>query len=89
MLSGNSSPHLAPFFSHHLAGRRPFKHVNVGIVGRGIAGLYAALLLQSNGLRVHMFNGTDCVGGHVTLTTSRKKINTSKPAQFAFSLEIP
>ena len=41
------------------------KPLNVGIVGGSIAGLYAALLLQSNGHRVRVFEGTDRVGGRV------------------------
>ncbi|KAJ6605316.1 hypothetical protein DFH09DRAFT_1242165 [Mycena vulgaris] len=37
----------------------------VGIVGGGIAGLYAALLLQRQGHVVRVFEGTDRVGGRV------------------------
>ncbi|KAI0300499.1 flavin-containing amine oxidoreductase-domain containing protein [Multifurca ochricompacta] len=39
--------------------------LNVGIVGGGMAGLYAALLLQTHGHRVRIFEGTDRVGGRV------------------------
>ena len=39
--------------------------LNVGIVGAGMAGLYAALLLQRAGHRVHIFEGTDRIGGRV------------------------
>ncbi|KAI9465781.1 putative L-amino acid oxidase [Lactarius psammicola] len=41
------------------------KSLNVGIVGGGMAGLYAGLLLQNNGHRVRIFEGTDRVGGRV------------------------
>ncbi len=37
----------------------------VGIVGAGMAGLYAALLLRRAGHRVHIFEGTNRVGGRV------------------------
>ncbi|KXX80989.1 putative L-amino-acid oxidase YobN [Madurella mycetomatis] len=39
--------------------------LNVGIVGGGIAGLYTALYLQSKGHRVHIFEGTERIGGRV------------------------
>lgn len=39
--------------------------LNVGIVGGGIAGLYTALLLQREGHRVRVFEGTDRIGGRV------------------------
>ena len=39
--------------------------LSVGIVGGGVAGLYAALLLQRAGHLVHIFEGTDRVGGRV------------------------
>lgn len=39
--------------------------LNVGIVGGGIAGLYTALLLQREGHRVHIFEGTERIGGRV------------------------
>ncbi|KAI0382364.1 hypothetical protein F5Y04DRAFT_288069 [Hypomontagnella monticulosa] len=39
--------------------------LNVGIVGGGIAGLYTALLLQREGHRVRIFEGTDRIGGRV------------------------
>lgn len=45
--------------------RAPSNPLNVGIVGGGIAGLYAALLLQIHGHRVRVFEGTDRVGGRV------------------------
>ena len=45
--------------------RVPSNPLNVGIVGGGIAGLYAALLLQIHGHRVRVFEGTDRVGGRV------------------------
>ncbi|KAK4161327.1 putative L-amino-acid oxidase YobN [Cladorrhinum sp. PSN259] len=41
------------------------KQLNVGIVGGGIAGLYTALCLQREGHRVHIFEGTDRIGGRV------------------------
>ncbi|KAJ7474038.1 hypothetical protein FB451DRAFT_1466533 [Mycena latifolia] len=37
----------------------------IGIVGGGIAGLYAALLLQKEGYSVQILEGTDRVGGRV------------------------
>ena len=37
----------------------------VAIVGAGMAGLYAALHLQRAGYRVHIFEGTDRIGGRV------------------------
>lgn len=37
----------------------------VAIVGGGIAGLYAGLLLQSKGVAVHIFEANDRVGGRV------------------------
>jgi monoamine oxidase len=42
-----------------------FKPLSVGIVGGGIAGLYAALLLQRAGHVVHIFEGTDRIGGRI------------------------
>ncbi|KAK7036273.1 hypothetical protein R3P38DRAFT_2771756 [Favolaschia claudopus] len=47
-----------------LSERRPPK-LKVGIVGGGIAGLYAALLLQNQGHLVRIFEGTDRVGGRI------------------------
>ncbi|KAH8996607.1 flavin-containing amine oxidase [Lactarius akahatsu] len=43
----------------------PATPLNVGIVGGGMAGLYAALLLLREGHRVRIFEGTDRVGGRV------------------------
>ncbi|KAJ7896117.1 hypothetical protein B0H13DRAFT_2234518 [Mycena leptocephala] len=43
----------------------PAQQLSVGIVGGGVAGLYAALLLQREGHRVRIFEGTDRVGGRV------------------------
>ncbi|KAJ6608868.1 hypothetical protein B0H10DRAFT_2226466 [Mycena sp. CBHHK59/15] len=43
----------------------PAEQLNVGIVGGGIAGLYAALLLQREGHLVRIFEGTDRTGGRV------------------------
>ncbi|TFY66499.1 hypothetical protein EVG20_g4593 [Dentipellis fragilis] len=40
-------------------------HMDVGIVGGGIAGLYAALLLQREGHRVHIFEASEHVGGRI------------------------
>jgi monoamine oxidase len=37
----------------------------IGIVGAGMAGLYAALLLQRAGHTVHIFEGADRIGGRV------------------------
>jgi monoamine oxidase len=39
--------------------------LSVGIVGAGMAGLYSALLLASAGHRVHVFEGSDRIGGRV------------------------
>ncbi|KAF8266007.1 hypothetical protein EI94DRAFT_1772212 [Lactarius quietus] len=39
--------------------------LSVGIVGAGMAGLYAALLLRRAGHRVHIFEGADRIGGRV------------------------
>src|SRR5712671_841299 len=39
--------------------------LNIGIIGGGAAGLYSALLLQRAGHRVHIFEGTDRVGGRI------------------------
>ncbi|KAI0263267.1 hypothetical protein BC834DRAFT_325985 [Gloeopeniophorella convolvens] len=39
--------------------------LSIGIVGGGMAGLYSALLLQTAGHKVHIFEGTDRVGGRV------------------------
>src|SRR5712691_820854 len=38
---------------------------SVGIVGGGIAGLYAALHLLCAGYRVHIFESTDRIGGRI------------------------
>jgi len=38
---------------------------SVGIVGAGIAGLYAALNLRRAGYRVHIFESTDRIGGRI------------------------
>ncbi|KAI0059740.1 hypothetical protein BV25DRAFT_1046609 [Artomyces pyxidatus] len=46
-------------------GQHGFRPLDVGIVGGGMAGLYAALLLQRAGHRVRIFEGTDRVGGRV------------------------
>lgn len=43
----------------------PIAPLDVGIVGGGMAGLYAGLLLQKYGHRVRIFEGTDRVGGRV------------------------
>ncbi|KAF8273500.1 hypothetical protein EI94DRAFT_1239526 [Lactarius quietus] len=43
----------------------PAVPLDVGIVGGGMAGLYAGLLLQNYGHRVRIFEGTDRVGGRV------------------------
>jgi len=42
-----------------------FKPLSVGIVGGGMAGLYAAVLLQRAGHVVHIFEGTDRIGGRI------------------------
>jgi monoamine oxidase len=39
--------------------------LSVGIVGGGVAGLYAALLLQRAGHVVHIFEGSDRIGGRI------------------------
>ena len=39
--------------------------LNVGIVGGGVAGLYAASLLQREGHNVRIFEGTDRIGGRI------------------------
>ncbi|KAA1473461.1 FAD/NAD(P)-binding domain-containing protein [Dentipellis sp. KUC8613] len=39
--------------------------MDVGIVGGGIAGLYAALLLQREGHRVHIFEASEHIGGRI------------------------
>ncbi|KAI0296979.1 hypothetical protein B0F90DRAFT_1669642 [Multifurca ochricompacta] len=39
--------------------------LTIGIVGGGVAGLYAALLLQRAGHIVHIFEGSDRLGGRV------------------------
>ena len=39
--------------------------LSVGIVGAGVAGLYSALLLQRAGHLVHIFEGSDRVGGRI------------------------
>lgn len=39
--------------------------LSIGIVGGGVAGLYAALLLQRAGHLVHVFEGTDRLGGRI------------------------
>ncbi|KAK3356658.1 hypothetical protein B0T25DRAFT_603183 [Lasiosphaeria hispida] len=41
------------------------KKLNVGIVGGGIAGLYTAIYLQRKGHGVHIFEGTERIGGRV------------------------
>ncbi|KAK7445377.1 hypothetical protein VKT23_014794 [Stygiomarasmius scandens] len=41
------------------------KVLSVGIVGGGMAGLYAALLLQKEGHRVHIFEASNRLGGRV------------------------
>ncbi|KAF7372864.1 Amine oxidase [Mycena sanguinolenta] len=41
------------------------QQLNIGIIGGGVAGLYAALLLQREGHLVRIFEGTDRVGGRV------------------------
>src|SRR5579863_5402000 len=38
---------------------------SVGIVGAGVAGLYAALHLLREGYRVHIFEATDRIGGRI------------------------
>ncbi|KAJ6602349.1 hypothetical protein B0H10DRAFT_661175 [Mycena sp. CBHHK59/15] len=55
-------PHGFPPFNPE---RLPHERLNVGIVGGGIAGLYAALLLQREGHLVRIFEGTDRTGGRV------------------------
>ena len=39
--------------------------LNVGIVGGGIGGLYAARLLQLEGHQVHILEGSDRIGGRI------------------------
>ncbi|KAH8988376.1 flavin-containing amine oxidoreductase-domain containing protein [Lactarius akahatsu] len=39
--------------------------LSIGIVGAGMAGLYAALLLRRAGHQVHIFEGADRIGGRV------------------------
>lgn len=41
------------------------RQLSVGIVGGGVAGLYSALLLQRAGHLVHIFEGSDRVGGRI------------------------
>ncbi|KAK1215608.1 hypothetical protein PQX77_021780 [Marasmius sp. AFHP31] len=61
---GRPPPHLNILFqlmSISPPGSRP----SVGIIGGGIAGLYTALLLQREGIKFHIFEGTGTVGGRV------------------------
>ncbi|KAK0710633.1 hypothetical protein B0H67DRAFT_554743 [Lasiosphaeris hirsuta] len=59
-----------PVMTGTVADKRPprqpkAKKFDVGIVGGGIAGLYTALYLQREGHRVHIFEGTERIGGRV------------------------
>ncbi|KAI0320018.1 putative L-amino acid oxidase [Amylostereum chailletii] len=54
-----------PALVYKNAARSTFEPKSVGIVGGGIAGLYAAKLLQREGHYFHIFEGSDRVGGRI------------------------
>ncbi|KAJ6605323.1 hypothetical protein DFH09DRAFT_1422343 [Mycena vulgaris] len=65
MPSQLSSPDVKAHHPHKPSLQGDMRPLTVGIVGGGIAGLYAALLLQRQGHVVRVFEGTDRVGGRV------------------------
>lgn len=76
-------PSLPSFAQNYLADTNEQK-AKVGILGAGIAGLHAAYILQQNGIRAEVFEGSNRTGGRMYTTKGLlgKNITTELGGEF-------